>query len=70
MEEDDRIIISWRTDWNVSKEPDPGIGGMVTDRINDSKILMDGSSRIMDGTPEVDELRRLCRKQTEGVYPP
>ena len=27
-------------------------------------------SRIMDGTEEVEELRRLCRKQTEGFYPP
>ena len=45
----------------MHKETNAGEGKRETGRGN--------GSRIMDGTQEVEELRRLCRKQTEGVYP-
>jgi len=63
VEEDDRITISWKNKTNLANVIEAGMKNEVTGPMDISKILM-------DGTPEVEELRRLCRERSEGTYPP
>jgi hypothetical protein len=63
VEEDDRITISWKNELDLSKAIDTATGGMGAGPMAGPRILM-------DGTPEVEELRRLCRERTAGTYPP
>ncbi len=63
MEEDDRITISWKNELDLARAIDHTTGSMGAGP-------MDGSRILMDGTPEVEELRRLCRERSEGTYPP
>ena len=63
VEEDDRITISWENKMNLANITDAAMKNVVAGPMDISKILM-------DGTPEVEELRRLCRERSEGTYPP
>ena len=52
VEEDDRITISWKDKLDSANVTDAETGNVVAEP-------MDGSRILMDGTPEVNELRRL-----------
>ena len=57
------ISISWKKELDMARAVDITTGFTVAG-------TMAGHIILMDGTPEVEELRRLCRERTVGTYPP